>query len=179
LVGQVLIAGGRCRDRGDAIFLYAATTTGEKLMKKVIRGSCLCGGVRFEVEPPLLRTSHCHCQRCRKHSGTAVCTQARVLQEQFRLLQGKELIRVYGKGECAVKAFWVNCGSSLFGGDWPDGQSQQSRLELGCVSAVDCEGRTIWIADAHRGDGKRLVVHADEKLTAFVEFQSVVRAAAT
>ncbi len=37
---------------------------------------------------------------------------------------------------------------------------------LGCVSAIDCEGRTIWIADAHRGDGKRFVVRADEKLTA-------------
>jgi hypothetical protein len=33
-----------------------------------------------------------------------------------------------------------------------------------CVSALDCEGRTIWIADAHRGDGKRFVVRADEKL---------------
>jgi len=40
---------------------------------------------------------------------------------------------------------------------------------LGYVSAVDCEGRTIWIADAHRGDGKRFVVRADEKLTAFLE----------
>jgi len=40
---------------------------------------------------------------------------------------------------------------------------------LGCVSAIDCEGRTIWIADAHRDDGKRFVVRADEKLTAFVE----------
>ena len=37
----------------------------------------------------------------------------------------------------------------------------------GCVSAIDSQGRTIWIADAHRGDGKRFVVHADEKLTAF------------
>jgi len=26
----------------------------------------------------------------------------------------------------------------------------------GCVSAVDSEGRTIWIADAHRGDGTTL-----------------------
>jgi hypothetical protein len=34
---------------------------------------------------------------------------------------------------------------------------------LGCVSAVDSNGRTIWIADAHRGDGKRFVVRADEK----------------
>jgi len=38
---------------------------------------------------------------------------------------------------------------------------------LGCVSAVDCEGRIIWIADAHRGDRKRFIVRADEKLTAF------------
>ena len=39
----------------------------------------------------------------------------------------------------------------------------------GCVSAIDSNGRTIWIADAHRGDGKRFVAHADEKLTAFLE----------
>jgi hypothetical protein len=39
---------------------------------------------------------------------------------------------------------------------------------------VDSEGRTIWIADAHRDDGKRFVVHADEKLTAFLELESVI-----
>jgi hypothetical protein len=38
----------------------------------------------------------------------------------------------------------------------------------GCVSAIDSKGRTIWIVDAHRDDGKRFVVRADEKLTAFV-----------
>jgi hypothetical protein len=37
---------------------------------------------------------------------------------------------------------------------------------------LDREGRTIWIVDAHRGDGKRLVVHADEKLTALVELEA-------
>jgi hypothetical protein len=48
---------------------------------------------------------------------------------------------------------------------------------LGYVSALDSEGRTIWIADAHRGDGKRFVVRADEKLTAFVELELAIRAA--
>jgi hypothetical protein len=48
---------------------------------------------------------------------------------------------------------------------------------LGYVSAIDSEGRTIWIADAHR-DGKRFVVHADEKLTAFVELESPIQASA-
>jgi hypothetical protein len=45
----------------------------------------------------------------------------------------------------------------------------------GCVSAVDSRGRTIFIADAHRGDGKCFVVRADEKLTAFVELESAIR----
>jgi hypothetical protein len=40
---------------------------------------------------------------------------------------------------------------------------------LGYVSAVDSQQRTMWIADAHHGDGKRCVVRSDEKLTAFVE----------
>ena len=46
---------------------------------------------------------------------------------------------------------------------------------LGYVSAVDSNGRTIWIADAHRNDGQRVVVHADEKLTAFIELESAIR----
>jgi hypothetical protein len=41
----------------------------------------------------------------------------------------------------------------------------------GCVSALDQQGRTIWIADAHRDDGKRFVVRSDEKLTAFLELE--------
>jgi hypothetical protein len=40
---------------------------------------------------------------------------------------------------------------------------------------VDREGRTIFVADAHHGDGKRFVVHADEKLTAFLELESAIR----
>ena len=44
---------------------------------------------------------------------------------------------------------------------------------LGWVSALDGAGRTIWIVDAHR-DGKRFIVRADEKLTAFLELQRAI-----
>ena len=44
---------------------------------------------------------------------------------------------------------------------------------LGWVSAVDSHGQTIWIVDAHR-DGKRFIVRADEKLTAFLELESAI-----
>jgi hypothetical protein len=43
----------------------------------------------------------------------------------------------------------------------------------GCVSAIDSERRTIWIADAH-GYGQRFVVRADEKLTAFLELERAI-----
>ena len=44
-------------------------------------------------------------------------------------------------------------------------------MVLGWVSALDCDGRTIWIVDAHRDDGRRFIAHADEMLTAFVELE--------
>jgi hypothetical protein len=44
----------------------------------------------------------------------------------------------------------------------------------GYVSALDCHGRTIWIAGAHRDDGNRFIVRADEKLTAFLELERAV-----
>jgi hypothetical protein len=45
----------------------------------------------------------------------------------------------------------------------------------GCVSAIDSNERTIWIADAHRGDGHRFIGHAEEKLTAFIELEAAIR----
>jgi hypothetical protein len=45
----------------------------------------------------------------------------------------------------------------------------------GCVAAIDSEGRTIWIADAHRDENRRFIVRADDRLTAFMELESVVR----
>jgi hypothetical protein len=44
----------------------------------------------------------------------------------------------------------------------------------GCVATVDREGRTIFVADAHRGDGRRFVVHAEEKVTAMLELERAI-----
>jgi hypothetical protein len=52
----------------------------------------------------------------------------------------------------------------------------QAGWSWGCVSAIDSNERRFWIADAPRGDGKRFVVRADEKLTAFLELESAIRA---
>ena len=94
-----------------------------------ITGECLCGTVRYEVTGPFLRAGHCHCSRCRRHSGAAVLTQGRVRREDFRLLRGEESLRVYRPAEdSAVKVFCLRCGSSLFGGTWPEGPEVSIRL---------------------------------------------------
>jgi len=41
---------------------------------------------------------------------------------------------------------------------------------------LNLEGRTIWIVDAHRDDGRRFIVRTDELLTAFVELERAIHA---
>jgi hypothetical protein len=55
------------------------------------------------------------------------------------------------------------------------GNLSKAGWSWGCVSAIDSNGRTIWIADAHRDDGKRFVVRADERLTAFMGLESAIK----
>jgi len=57
--------------------------------------------------------------------------------------------------------YWETIADNLSKASW----------SWGCVATVNRERRTIFVADAHRGDGKRFVVRADEKLSAFVELE--------
>jgi hypothetical protein len=65
-----------------------------------------------------------------------------------------------------VKRHWEIIAENLSKAGW----------SWGCIAAVDRDGRIIWVADAHRDDGKRFVVRAEEKLTAFLELESAIRA---
>ncbi len=84
----------------------------------MLRGGCLCGGVRFEVERAVGPFELCHCPRCRKVSVSAYLTWLGVRREDFRFLQGVELIRTY---ECPVResppaydtSFCTRCGSQV------------------------------------------------------------------
>jgi hypothetical protein len=44
----------------------------------------------------------------------------------------------------------------------------------GCVSTINSKGQRIFVADAHRDDGRRFIVHAEDKLSAFVELEREV-----
>lgn len=101
----------------------------------MIRGSCLCRGVRFEVDDVAGPFELCHCSRCRKATGSAFAATLYVAREDFRLLEGQDLIRVY---EASIRdappayraCFCRRCGSSV-----PDVGSKAPMIELpaGCL----------------------------------------------
>jgi hypothetical protein len=101
-------------------------------MADPLRGSCLCGGVRFEVTEELSSLRYCHCASCKKLSGSIGTVNGRVASEAIRVVAGEELLRTFQPDEGSSKTFCSRCGSNLFGGGWPESPQVSVRL-----SAVD------------------------------------------
>jgi hypothetical protein len=59
----------------------------------MIRGSCLCGGILFELETVVGPFELCHCSRCRKASGSAFMAAVSIRSAGFRYVQGHHLVR--------------------------------------------------------------------------------------
>ena len=93
-----------------------------------LTGTCLCGGVRFEVAAPFQRISACHCESCKKISGGVGTTSGRARSEDVRIVAGEELVAAYQPDEGSAKTFCSRCGTNLFGGGWPDSELCSVRL---------------------------------------------------
>jgi hypothetical protein len=81
----------------------------------MIRGSCLCGDVRFEIRGKLSDASHCHCSMCRKAHGAAFGTYAAAKAAEFRIVSGSERIKRFQSSPGIVRTFCARCGSTLHG----------------------------------------------------------------
>ena len=79
----------------------------------VIRGSCLCGGVKFEINGPLVAPSNCHCSMCRKRHGAAFRSRARVEKSDFKWVQGEDLVTFYESSPGVFCGFCRVCGSPI------------------------------------------------------------------
>lgn len=93
----------------------------------MISGSCLCGGIRFEIERATGPFEICHCNRCRKRSGAAALPTVRVRTSDFELLSGRQLIKTYDApllyGPPPYRStFCSECGSPVPPAD-PEGES--------------------------------------------------------
>jgi hypothetical protein len=93
-----------------------------------LTGSCLCGGVRFEVAEPFEHVSACHCESCKKISGGGATVSGRVRTNAIRVVAGEDLLTRYQPGEGSAKTFCSVCGTNLFGGGWPEHPKTPVRL---------------------------------------------------
>lgn len=82
---------------------------------ETLRGSCLCGGVAFEANGPLLAVHNCHCSRCRKARAAAHTTNGFVATESLRFLKGEDLLDRYKVPEAKffTQAFCRVCGCGM------------------------------------------------------------------
>jgi hypothetical protein len=78
-----------------------------------IRGSCLCGDVRFEVSAPFPRLYQCHCSLCRKQGGSVSNTGLIVASEKFRWLAGDASIGKWQRSTGFRSHFCLRCGAPV------------------------------------------------------------------
>jgi hypothetical protein len=105
-----------------------------------IRGSCLCGGITYEIDAAVGPAEFCHCNRCRKISGTNALLTIRVRTQDYRLLTGRELIRSYAapilyRPPPYRSAFCSVCGSPV-----PDPSPADEFLEIPAGTLDDDPG---------------------------------------
>jgi hypothetical protein len=105
----------------------------------VTRGSCLCGGIKFEIDGPLMSPMNCYCSQCRKQHGAAFRSRVRVQSKDFRWLQGEDLIKYHESPRGYLRGFCRECGSPIInrtGPNWkapaefPDPPSPQYGIAL-------------------------------------------------
>jgi hypothetical protein len=78
-----------------------------------VKGSCLCRGIRYEIDAPLGKVVHCHCSMCRKATGAAFRTRAAISSASFRWLAGESLLARYESSPGETRTFCSVCGATL------------------------------------------------------------------
>ena len=79
----------------------------------VIKGSCLCRSVSYEITGSFIAAGNCHCHMCRKSHGAAFATWAFIEPDQFRWTSGEEWVEGYQSSPGRERCFCKKCGSAL------------------------------------------------------------------
>lgn len=90
-----------------------------------VKGQCLCGQVKYELDNPPAMTGVCHCKNCQRQAGSAFSTLGVVPKAEFKFTQGEP--KLYSdsdteSGNTVERYFCGNCGSPIYSalGSQPD-----------------------------------------------------------
>lgn len=106
----------------------------------MVKGSCLCGRVRIEIDGPISSIIHCHCSKCRKNSGTAYATNGFINTADFKITAGAEHLAFFEMKPGRKRHFCRVCASPVYSSNSDD--PTRLRLRLGIVDS-DIEERPI------------------------------------
>ena len=76
-------------------------------------GSCLCGGLRYEIQSEIGDIVQCHCRKCRKANGTAFATNAPIKKADIKIVQGEHLLKKFQSSATTQRCFCADCGSPI------------------------------------------------------------------
>ena len=79
----------------------------------MLKGSCLCGGIKYEIDGELGAVTNCHCSLCRKMSGSAFSSGSTIAAASFRFVAGEELLKEWESSPGNHRVFCGRCGSPL------------------------------------------------------------------
>jgi hypothetical protein len=79
----------------------------------MLKGSCLCGGVQYEINGELGTVTNCHCGLCRKMSGSAFSSGSTIPAASFRFVAGQELLKEWESSPGNHRVFCGRCGSPI------------------------------------------------------------------
>lgn len=96
----------------------------------MIKGSCMCAGVQYEIHGELGDITHCHCPTCRKAHASAFSSVAPVDADKLVITKGEELIRYYESSPGKRRYFCSNCGSHLYS---KREDQDHCLIRLGCI----------------------------------------------
>lgn len=80
----------------------------------MLRGSCLCGHITYRITQPLTQLIFCHCDFCRKATGTAYSSNSLVSREHFHLTQGESELTSYASSAEKTRYYCQHCHCQLF-----------------------------------------------------------------
>lgn len=99
-------------------------------MTEIHTGSCLCGGVAYQITGEMRHVVECHCIQCRKTSGHFVAA-TQVGLDQLTLTQ-EESLRWYVSSATAKRGFCSVCGGSVF---WQPNEGGRISIMAGTLDA--------------------------------------------
>jgi hypothetical protein len=99
-------------------------------MSALLTGGCMCGGIRYEIDEPLLGAGYCHCTRCQRRTGAAASAQARIAPGSLRIVAGEDLLRAWRPPTAGswAKVFCSECGSQMWSESPDDPEIKSVRL---------------------------------------------------